>query len=315
MELRQLEAFVAVAEEQNFTRAAERLFVAQSGLSATIRTLEKDLHAPLFDRSTRRVDLTPAGVALLVEARRTLAAARAARDVVAAIEGLQRGTLTIGVVQASGLFNLAGLLARYRRAYPPIRLRLVHASSAELIQLLVDAEIDVAFASPCGEASADILSLPLVESPLVAVCQAGSTFADRDEVTIAELADRDQVGFSKGWSIRTLADHAVRSVGLEPRIDLEVNDTDTLVDLVQSGLGVALLPEAIATKRPKLHQATISDGRWVWTVAALTLAPQPVNPAARAFWGMLRSQPSVSKIPALPVKTRAHRRRSPSDRG
>ena len=82
MELRQLEAFVAVAEEKSFTRAA-RLFLAQAGLSATVRMLEKDLHAPLFSPSTRRVELTPAGLALLAEARRTLAAARAASDVVA----------------------------------------------------------------------------------------------------------------------------------------------------------------------------------------------------------------------------------------
>ena len=73
MELRQLEAFVAVAEECTFTRAASRLYVAQSGLSATIRSLERELQAPLFVRSTRRVALTPAGSALLPEARRTLA--------------------------------------------------------------------------------------------------------------------------------------------------------------------------------------------------------------------------------------------------
>src|SRR5579863_8621785 len=115
MELRQLEAFVAVAEERNFTRAAARLYVAQSGLSATIRSLEKEVHAPLFVRSTRRVDLTPAGAAMLSEARRTLASARAAVDTVAAVEGLKRGNLTIGIVQAGWwLFDLAGMLASYR---------------------------------------------------------------------------------------------------------------------------------------------------------------------------------------------------------
>jgi DNA-binding transcriptional LysR family regulator len=234
MELRQLEAFVAVAEEQNFTRAAARLFVAQSGLSATIRTLEKDLHAPLFTRSTRRVDLTPAGEALLGEARRTLAAARAARDVVAATEGLQRGNLTLGVVQSSGVFDLAGLLARYRRAYPAIRLRLVHAASAELIRLLNDAELDVAFASPAPETPTEIMRLPLVESPLVAVGRAGGALGDRREVSIAELAEHEQVGFAPGWGVRAVADRAMRSVGLEPRVDLEVNDTGTLLDLVQA---------------------------------------------------------------------------------
>src|SRR5580658_4103475 len=108
MELRQLDAFVAVAEERSFTRAAARLYLAQSGLSATIRSLERELHAPLFVRSTRRVELSPAGTILLPEARRTLASARAAKDAVAAVEDVQRGTLTLGVVQSGWLFDLAG---------------------------------------------------------------------------------------------------------------------------------------------------------------------------------------------------------------
>lgn len=99
MELRQLEHFVAVAEEQHFTRAAERLAVSQSGLSASVRALEHELRTPLFSRTTRSVRLTEAGHALLVEAERTLAGARAARDAVDAVRGLLRGTLSVGVEQ------------------------------------------------------------------------------------------------------------------------------------------------------------------------------------------------------------------------
>jgi DNA-binding transcriptional LysR family regulator len=92
MELRQLEAFVAVAEERNFTRAATRLYVTQSGLSATVRSLERELQTSLFSRTTRRVELTAAGSALLGVARQTLASARAAVEVVAAVEGVRKGT-------------------------------------------------------------------------------------------------------------------------------------------------------------------------------------------------------------------------------
>ena len=99
MELRQLEYFVAVAEECHFTRAANRLHVAQSGLSASIRLLERELGASLFLRSTRRVELTPAGRALLIEARRALSATDAAKDAVAAVQGLLRGSLAIGSLQ------------------------------------------------------------------------------------------------------------------------------------------------------------------------------------------------------------------------
>jgi DNA-binding transcriptional LysR family regulator len=290
MELRQLEAFVAVAEERNFTRAAARLYVAQSGLSATVRTLERELHAPLFVRSTRRVELTPAGTALLPEARRALASARAAADAVAAIEGLQRGTLTLGVMQAGGLFDLAAHLARYRAAYPGIGLKLQQASSTELGHLLRGGAVDMVFATAVDEPSAEIVSFPLVRSPLVVVCRADGTLGRRGTIALSSLAGRDQIGFPLGWGVRDLADRATRAAGIEPRVDLEVNDTSTLLDLVEAGLGVAVIPEAIARLRPALQQVTITDGSWNWTIAAQAVAPAPVNPAARALWAMLRAE-------------------------
>jgi DNA-binding transcriptional LysR family regulator len=293
MELRQLEAFVAVAEERNFTRAAARLYLAQSGLSATIRSLEKDLRAPLFVRSTRRVDLTPAGTALLPEARRTLAFARGAADAVAAVEGLQRGTLTLGVMQSGWLFDLPGLLARYRAAYPRIKLKLQHASTTELGRLLHDGAVDITFATAFDETPSEVVSIPLVRSPLV-VCTTDSTLVHQDTISLAALAKREQVAFPAGWGITILVDSVLSTAGIEPRVDLEVNDTNTLLDLVEAGLGVAIIPEAIARLRPNLHQITISDGSWNWTIGAQILAPTPVNPAARALWAMLRpNEPSA----------------------
>src|ERR1700739_3531167 len=99
VELRQLEHFVAVAQECHFTRAAQRLHIAQSGLSASIRSLEKELGATLFLRSTRQVQLTAAAQPLCVEALRALAASDAAKDAVAAVQGLLRGSLSIGSLQ------------------------------------------------------------------------------------------------------------------------------------------------------------------------------------------------------------------------
>jgi DNA-binding transcriptional LysR family regulator len=290
MELRQLEGFVAVAEERNFTRAAARLYLAQSGLSATIRALEKELQAPLFARSTRRVDLTPAGTAFLPEARRTLASARAAADAVAAVEGLERGTLTLGVMQSVWLFDLPCLLARYRATYPGIGLKLLHTSSMELGRLLREGEIDMTFATALGESSPEFVSVPLFTSPLVVVCTTEDMFGRQDTIALAAVAEREQVGFPPGWGIRTLTDTAMRSAGLEHRVDLEVNDTNTVLDLVEVGLGVAVLPHAIARLRPKLHTMTISDGNWDWIIAAQALAPEPVNPAARVLWEMLKKE-------------------------
>src|SRR6476469_7209789 len=282
MELRQLEAFIAVAEERNFTRAAARLYVAQSGLSATIRSLERELRAHLFTRTTRRVELTAAGGALIAEARRTLASAHAAIEAVAAVQGLRRGTLTLGVMQATSLFGLPGLLARYRAAYPGIELRLQQASAVELGRLLGEHSVDVIFRAEPDESSG-LVSIPLAQSPLVVVSSADSAL----------------VVFPLVGSVRTISDRAFRTSGIEPHYAFEVNDTETLLDLVEVGLGVAVLPEAMATSRgARLRQIAISGRRWDWTITAQALAPEPPNPAARALWTMLADKEDQGEAPA-----------------
>ena len=177
-------------EARNFTRAATRLHVAQSGLSATIRSLERELHAELFRRTTGQVELTPAGAALVGEARRTLASARAAAEAVAAVEGLQRGAVTVGVMQASSLFDLSGLLARYRRTYPGIELRLRHAASADLNRLLREHALDVIFTTGSSDQPTDVVTVPLATSPLIVAAAVVPPARDP--------ADRSLCGFVKG---------------------------------------------------------------------------------------------------------------------
>jgi DNA-binding transcriptional LysR family regulator len=146
--------------------------------------------------------------------------------------------------------------------------------------------LDLTFAT-LDELATDLVSLPLLRSPLMVVSSAEGKLGRRRTIGLAALADAEQVGFAPGWGVRTLVDQAVRSVGLEPRVDLEVNDTDTLLDLVEAGLGIALIPEVLARLRPNLHRIAITDGKWDWTIAAHAVAPLPVNPAARAFWNSL----------------------------
>ena len=131
MELRHLATFVAVAEEGSFTRAADRLHVVQSAVSAGVRNLEKELGAMLFDRSTHSVKLTDAGRALLPEALATLAAAQAARDAVDEVRGGLRGTVVLGTMQAQGMraIDVPGLLAEFRRDHPAVEVQIRHALS------------------------------------------------------------------------------------------------------------------------------------------------------------------------------------------
>jgi len=147
MELRHLEHFVAVAEERNFTRAARRLHLVQSALSVSIRSLERELHAPLFERTTREVRLTDAGRILLPQARRTLdAAASAQAAVLEAQEGL-RGTVRLGMMQVIRMVDVGALIARFHRDRPlvDIRPRAASGGSAAMISDVRRGLLDAAF--------------------------------------------------------------------------------------------------------------------------------------------------------------------------
>ena len=150
MELRQLEYLVAVAEEASFTRAAQRVHISQSGVSAQIRQLERDLGATLIDRSGRSATLTPAGEAALAHARAVLAAAAAARQVVDDVQGLLRGRLGVGMVTACAVTPLFVALAAFHGRYPAVSVDLAEDGSDRLVDLVRAGELDVALIGAAG---------------------------------------------------------------------------------------------------------------------------------------------------------------------
>ena len=144
MELRQLEYFVAVAEEASFTRAAARVHVAQPGVSAQIRQLERELGQPLFDRSGRTVRLTEAGAAVLPYARAALEAVDGVRLAVDEIAGLLRGHVNIGMVTAWASPDLPDLLAAFHRQHPGVEITLTESNSDQMLDALQTGHLDVA---------------------------------------------------------------------------------------------------------------------------------------------------------------------------
>ncbi|MGS2647966.1 LysR substrate-binding domain-containing protein [Streptosporangium sp. LJ11] len=281
MELRQLEYFVAVAEECHFTRAANRLRVAQSGLSASIRSLERELGASLFLRSTRQVELTPAGRALLVEARRALSATDAARDAVAAVQGLLRGSLAIGSLQCLHAVHLPAVLARFLAAYPGLEIRLRQGGSGELIEQVRAGRLDLAFVSRPARCPDDIVVGPLADEPLVLACAPDHPFAAREKVELPELRAERFVDFQPDWGTRDLADDVFAAAGVERRVSLEVNDVHSLLDLVTFGLGVALVPQSFAVKTDRVRFVGLAGAVPAWET--VTVTGDPTSAAAAAL--------------------------------
>jgi DNA-binding transcriptional LysR family regulator len=281
MELRQLEYFVAVAEECHFTRAAGRLLVAQSGLSASIRLLERELGAALFLRSTRSVQLTAAGQALLVEARRALSATDAARDAVAAVQGLVRGTLSVGSLQCLHVVHLPAVLARFATAYPGLEIHLRQGGSNELTEQVRTGRLDVAFVSRPSRCPDSLTVELLGAEPLVLACGPDHPFAARTDVDPVELREERFIDFQPDWGTRDLADQVLAAAGVDRRVALEVTDVHSLLDLVSFGLGVALVPQSFAAKTDRARFVPLTGTVPPWET--VTVAADPTSPAAAAL--------------------------------
>ncbi|MEV6010104.1 LysR family transcriptional regulator [Streptomyces sp. NPDC051976] len=284
MELRQLEYFVAVAEERHFTRAAKRLHVAQSGLSASIRSLERELRADLFVRSTRQVELTPAGRAFLAEARRALSATDAARDAVAAVQGLLRGSLAIGSLQCLHHVHLPAVLAGFLDAHPGLEVRLRQGGSRELIDQVRTGRLDIAFVCRPPRHPEGLIIEPLADEPLVLACAPGHQLAHRDEIKLTDLHDERFVDFHPDWGTRDLADTVLADAGVERHVALEVTDVHSLLDLVTHGLGVALVPQSFAAKTDQARFIALSGTVPTWETVTVTS-----NPTSAAATALLRA--------------------------
>ncbi|HWU59201.1 MAG TPA: LysR family transcriptional regulator [Microbacteriaceae bacterium] len=296
MELRQLEHFLAVAEERHFTRAADVLRISQSGLSASIRALETELGTTLFTRSTRRVELTQAGAALMEESIRTLASASAARDAVAAIRDVLSGTLTVGTEECLGVVNLPEQLARFRENHPGVSIRLGFAGTAQLLEDLAAGRIDLALLAVCSPTPQGVRLAPLSTEPFVVLCSPRHRLAAERSVRIADLAAETFVGFQDDWAARVLANRAFAAEGLDHSVELEVNDVHTLLDLVGYDLGVAVVPAHFAHKRPdRLVAVPVSGSALDWTVAIAM--PERPSPAARALLGQLEARADGRSVP------------------
>jgi DNA-binding transcriptional LysR family regulator len=290
VELRHLECFVAVAEEANFGRAAARLHVVQSAVSATIKGLERELGAALLDRNSKRVLLTDAGAALLPGARAALDAARAAADAVAEVQGGLRGTLRLGTMTSVSLIDLPALLGAYHRQHPGVLLQTTAASSGTqgLVDALRERRLDLAFVSWPGPPPAGITLTDLAGSVLDLAVPSAHPLAGRGSVTIGELAGLDFVDSPAGYGNRTVADRAFAAASLTRRVAIEITDIAAGADFVRHGLGVALLPRFALRGGEGVAVLRVEDADLRWPLSLAVPADRAPSAAARAMFALAR---------------------------
>lgn len=283
MELRQLEYFVAVAEDANFTRAAGRLNVAQPGVSAQIKQLEREFGLPLLDRSGRTVTLTEAGQAVLPFARAALGAVAGSKQAVDELTGLVRGNVAIGTITSCPAVAIADMIDGFHRMCPGIEITLSQDNSDRLVDLLRTGGLDLAVIALSASTSYSGVALKVfVDERMVAVVGDGDPFAGQKSLPIKAFQDRSLISMPVGTGIRSCVDEACARAGFTPRIAFEANDPNMVLQLARRGLGVAFVPTSMAAG-PGLHTIAVASPALRGQLALAWRADGPVSPAATAL--------------------------------
>jgi DNA-binding transcriptional LysR family regulator len=284
MDLRQLEYFVAVADELSFSRGARRVHVVQSAVSTAVAKLERELNIVLLDRAKPRVGLTPAGAAFLVEARATLSAARRARESVVGFHGQLTGSVDVGTMMSAGPIDLPEALGRFHRAHPlvAVRLRQNVTGSAGHLAAIADGSLDIAMVAAPEKPPASVRLRLLAEEPLVFLCWPEHHLAGRDRVELTRLAGEVFVRFAAGWGIRQRVDRALADAGIDPASPYEVADYATAAGLVHHRLATTLIPRTAAAQFPELAAVPVTPEP-TWRLSLATAAGRRLSPAAAAL--------------------------------
>jgi DNA-binding transcriptional LysR family regulator len=272
METRRLEYFQALAEDGNFSRAAERLRISQSALSQQIQRLEEEVGAYLFDRTTRPVALTEVGQRLLEHSAELLERVRAIERLRTAAGRGETGSLRIGVIPLALFGDVPERIRRFRRRYPDVHVTVRRSDTSPLIDLLEAGRVDVAFlnASP----SAPVLcNAVLGTTPLSVAVPVDHRLATAASVRLADLRDEELVMFPREVASENfdLVVSACMAAGFSPRLVTTTGGYADQVGYVAAGAGVALLPREIESVR--------NDG-----VARVPLEEPGVSLTMRVAW-------------------------------
>lgn len=243
MELRHLRYLVTVVDEGTITAAAEKLHVAQPGVSAQLRQLERELGVPLLERGPRAVVPTEAGRAVLPSARAALAAVQDVRDVVAELAGLLRGRVAVGMSTSLPDTVLADPVGDFAAAHPGVDVELGEGTADELVARLRAGRLDLAVAGFPDAPPDGLDGRVLLESPLVAAVAADDELAGRAALAPAELVRRPLICLPRGHGLRAALDTALAAHGLTARVAFESGAMNLLLRLAARGAGVAVVPE------------------------------------------------------------------------
>ena len=247
MEIHQLEYVVAVAKHKNFTQAANAINSSQSSLSQQINKLEKELGIKIFERTTRSVKVTPAGVEFLNHALRILSEVNQAQRTVQEYLSTNRGHIKIGLIPVSSHYGLTLQIAEFHKNYPRIKLDFVEYECEKMQKMLLEGEIDIGFFSET-EPDPRIRMIRLLNDKLILATNNLHPLATRGSVYLTDLAKEKFIIPNPESGLYVNFVQACHNAGFEPNIPYQCTQVDTILDFVCNGLGVTLLSTAVVSR-------------------------------------------------------------------
>lgn len=285
--------FVEVCRFLNFSQAAEALNTTQPAVSLAVKELESHYGVALFERMNRRVYLTPAGEALLATAQDVLRGFQEAEETLGQGRPL---ALRVGANVSFGEAGLAQVLGRFRQEHPQVRLRALVANSDKIQSLLAENQLDVGIVDGLG-VSERLRAQPLYQEDLVLAAAPGRFPAP---ATVEELAALPLLLREPGSGLRSSVDRVFSQQGLAPEPLLESTSTAALAQAAKAGLGVAILPEALAQRESGLQVGTVPEVRFFRQFACALHRQKAPSPALEAFLALLRDQTAAKTGPLSP---------------
>jgi DNA-binding transcriptional LysR family regulator len=304
MEIKQLKAFLAIAETRTFTAGAKCVNVTQAAISMQIRQLEDEVGLQLFTRTPRRVILTEAGESLLERARKILREHDAALAEIAELGGIERGRLRIGSASAEFTTQqLPQILQRLKADYPNSELSVTAGTSHTLVEKITHGNIDIAFVSMPVE-NASISTDRLFSDQIVAIAHPGHPLAGKKQITAAALAEQKLILGERGGNTRRLIDDFFHAANLHPNVIMELSRQETINQMVENDLGVG-------TAGAKTIANEVAEGRLIcwqiegteirWELGLARLRGGYLSPIAKQFVALCKES-FVSREKELKAK-------------
>src|SRR5215218_4088853 len=306
MEIRQLKAFVAIADAHTFTAAAQRIHYTQAALSMQIKQLEREVGVPLFTRMPRRVVLTEAGERLMGRAQHILREHDAALAELAELAGAKHGRLRVG--SASGMVSadsLPAILKKLKKAHTHADVSVISGTSEELVKKILAGETDAAFVSLPVQAR-NVETELLSQDQLVAIASPRHTLASQRVVSAFALAGEKLILGERGGNTRRLIDEFFAEAGLKPTVAMELSRQAAIKNMVAADMGVGIVPLSVArdeVERGRLVRWWIEGARINWEMGVARLSGGYLSPVCQSFLELCREH-FAAAAPASEPKRR-----------